>query len=95
MVWLNCKDKLNFEKQKEIISEKTHQVWILDLIKLIPYATAKDVKFYLLYNNFIREFFFEKIKKYMEEECQSYMFMYNLLMWGKSCSSYPLETVYI
>jgi len=38
------------------------------------------IKFYLLCNNFFRNFFLEKLKKYMEEECKSYLFMYNLLM---------------
>ena len=55
----------------------------------------EGVKFYLLYKNFIKKFSFVKIKKYMEEECESYLFMYNLSMWDKNCSSYPLETVYI
>jgi len=40
----------------------------------------EGVKFYLLYKNFIKKFSFEKIKKYMEEECESYLFMYNLSM---------------
>jgi len=38
------------------------------------------IKFYLLYNNFIKKIIFGKIKKYIEEECESYLFMYNLLM---------------
>jgi len=41
---------------------------------------TEGVKFNLLYNNFIKKISFEKIKKYMEEECQSYFFMYNLSM---------------
>jgi len=56
---------------------------------------TEGVKFYLLYNNFIKNFSFEKIIKYIEEECESYLFMYNLSVWDKNCSSYPLETVYI
>jgi len=40
----------------------------------------EGVKFYLLCNNFFRKFLFEKLKKYMKEECKSYFFMYNLLM---------------
>jgi len=40
----------------------------------------QGVKFYLLYNNFIKNISFEKIKKYMEKECESYLFMYNLSM---------------
>jgi len=39
---------------------------------------TEGVKFYLLYNNFIKNFSFEKIIKYIEEECESYLFMYNL-----------------
>jgi len=31
----------------------------------------------------------------MEEECESYLFMYNLSMRDKNCLSYPLEIVYI
>jgi len=33
----------------------------------------QGVKFYLLHNNFSKEFSFEKIKKYIEEECESYL----------------------
>jgi len=55
----------------------------------------ESVKFYWLCNNFVRKFFIEKLKKYMKQECKSYLFMYNLLMRDKNCSSYPLETVYI
>jgi len=40
----------------------------------------EGVKFYLLHNNFIKKNSFEKIKKYIEEECESYLFMYNFLM---------------
>jgi len=55
----------------------------------------EGVKFYLLCNNFFKKLLFEKLKMNMKEECQSYLFMYNLLMWDKNCLSYPLETVYI
>jgi len=55
----------------------------------------EGVKFYLLYDNFIKKISFEKIKKYTEEECESYLFMYKLSMWDKNCSSFPLETVHI
>jgi len=55
----------------------------------------EGVKLYLLWHNFFRNFFIEKLKKYIKEECKSYLFMYNLIMWDKNCSSYPLETVYI
>jgi len=40
----------------------------------------EGVKFYLLHNNFNKKFFFEKVKKYMEEEFESYLFMYSLSM---------------
>jgi len=41
---------------------------------------TEGVKFYPLYNNVIKKISFEKIKKYMEEKCESYLFMYNLSM---------------
>jgi len=40
----------------------------------------EGVKFYLSCYNFFRKLFFEKLRKYMKEECKSYLFMYNLLM---------------
>jgi len=40
----------------------------------------EGINFYLLYKNFIKKVSFEKIKKYMEEEGESYLFMYNLSM---------------
>jgi len=40
----------------------------------------EGVKFYLLYKSFIKKVSFVKIKKYMEEEWESYLFMYNLSM---------------
>jgi len=40
----------------------------------------EGVKFYLLCNNFFKKLLFEKLKMNMKEECQSYLFMYNLLM---------------
>jgi len=40
----------------------------------------EGIKFNLLYKNFIKKFSFEKIKKSMEEEGESYLFMYNLSM---------------
>jgi len=40
----------------------------------------EGVKFYLLYNNFFKKISFEKMKKCMEKECESYLFMYNLSM---------------
>jgi len=55
----------------------------------------EGIGIYLLCNNFFRKIFLEKLKKYMEEKCKSYLFMYNLLMWDKNCLSYLLETAYI
>jgi len=40
----------------------------------------EGVKFYLLYNNFIKKFSFEKIKKSMKGECKRYLLVYNLSM---------------
>jgi len=40
----------------------------------------EGVKFYLLWHNFLINFFFEKLKKHMKEECKSYLFMRDLLM---------------
>jgi len=37
------------------------------------------VKFYCLCNNFVRKIFIEKLKKYMKEEFESYLFMHDLL----------------
>jgi len=39
----------------------------------------EGVKFYWLCNNFVKKKFIEKLKKYMKEECKSYIFMYNLI----------------
>jgi len=40
----------------------------------------EDIKLHLLGNNFFRNFFLGKLKKYMKEEYRSYLFMYNLVM---------------
>jgi len=42
---------------------------------MLQRGNMESVKFYLLYNNFIKKISFEKIKKYMEEELESYLFM--------------------